>query len=93
MELKLRTRQGGRLEVLDAAGQRVEGVQVVELFAAAPDFIPRVRIEVRPSVAVDATAEVGIDNGRFAATAGSQSGEKAAASDSIAGQASGSADE
>jgi hypothetical protein len=55
MRLKLRSKGGGRLELLDESGNPVDGVKAIELIAIAPDFVPRLRVEIeRPSVAIDA---------------------------------------
>ena len=58
MKIQLRSKHGGRLEVLDENGQQLDGVTSVELRALAPDFIPAVRIGITPSVTVNTAAKI-----------------------------------
>mgnify|MGYP001564387550 CR=1 FL=1 len=59
MKLMLRSKHGGRLEVIDAdTGDKLDGVLGIELHAGPPDFSPQVRITMRPEVAVDVVTEI-----------------------------------
>ena len=57
MNLKLRTKTGGKLELLSESGQPIEGILSIRLDAKAPDFVPQVSIVMRPVIAIDAQTD------------------------------------
>jgi len=58
MKISLRSKHGGRLEVLDENGQKIDGVMLVAIHAAAPDFVPVIHIAVAAQITVNADAEI-----------------------------------
>jgi len=58
MHLKLRSKAGGHLQVLDGDGKPIEGVLSVELHADGRNSVPMVRIVCLADVVVDTDAVV-----------------------------------
>lgn len=60
MKVLLRTKQDGRIKVMNEAGELVDGVRAVKMTADAENQFPKVTLEfVRAGIAVDANAEEG----------------------------------